>query len=155
MKTIRIVHVGRPKAGFWQEAAAHYEKLLSRFVALSEETVKDAPAALPPEARKSVEGRAILSRLGAGERLVCLDEHGRSMTSRELSAWLTRLIEDPACPVFVVGGPYGLSAEVLERASERISLSPLTLPHELARVVLLEQLYRAVAIARNLPYHND
>lgn len=155
MKTIRILHVGRPKVGFWHEAAAHYQKLLSRHLEVVEEVVKDAPGALPAEARKMAEGKAILARLGPSDRLVCLDEHGRAPTSRELSAWLTRRIEDPATTVFVIGGPFGLSEEVLARAGERLSLSALTLPHELARALLLEQLYRAVAIAKNLPYHND
>ena len=84
-----------------------------------------------------------------------LDERGRTLTSQELAEWLAARQQDATRDVrLVVGGPYGLSQAVRARCSESIRLSSMTLPHELARVVLLEQLYRAWTILRREPYHH-
>ena len=77
------------------------------------------------------------------------------MASREFASWLERLIEDPGRqPVFVLGGPHGLSPDILSRADAVLAFGPGTLPHELARIVLLEQLYRALTILAGHPYHH-
>jgi 23S rRNA (pseudouridine1915-N3)-methyltransferase len=99
------------------------------------------------------EARLLGERLGATERgsSIALDRRGRMLDSEELA----RRLERWAVPVatFIIGGPLGLHATVLERADSVWSLSPLTLPHELARVVVVEQLYRALTLQRGLPYH--
>ena len=101
------------------------------------------------------EGEALLARVQPTDRVVAMDVTGRTRSSEELSAHLERLtVGGTRRMAFAVGGPYGLSEAVLARADERLSLSPMTFPHELARTILLEQLYRALAIARNLPYHH-
>ena len=87
--------------------------------------------------------------------LICLDEKGKEMTSVELSKHLLHWTEDPnLTPCFVTGGPFGLSEEVRKAARVKLSLSKMTLPHELARTMLLEQLYRAASILKGSPYHH-
>ena len=108
-----------------------------------------------PVRRKTEEAKALLGRLGPRDFLVVLDEHGRSLASRELAGKLRTMIEDPGrAPCFVIGGAFGLDASVLARADWTLALGPGTLPHELARVVLYEQLYRAAAINAGAPYHH-
>jgi 23S rRNA (pseudouridine1915-N3)-methyltransferase len=88
--------------------------------------------------------------------VVILDEHGDRLTSRQLADFVRKWTDAPnQRPVFVIGGPFGLSDEVKAAARARIRLSDMTLPHELARLVLLEQLYRAATILKNMPYHHD
>lgn len=103
--------------------------------------------------RKAEEAR-LLARLPPRGEVVCLSREGRALGSRDLARFLEeralRSVEDVT---FVIGGAYGLSGKVLERSALVLSLSAMTLPHELARVLLLEQLYRAGTLARNEPYH--
>ena len=155
MKKIRIITIGKIKTSWVNEALAHYRKLVGRFCKLEEVFLKDSPAKLPPEERKKKEGEAILSKIGPRDFLICMDETGAAWTSREFSKKMTRWTDSPDTPCFVIGGPYGLSDEVLKKARQVLSLGPMTLPHELAKVVLYEQLYRAAAIRNGLPYHND
>lgn len=155
MSAIRFLWVGRLKEPFAAQACEHYMKKLGRFHKFEETVVKDAPGKLPPAEKSANEGRAILERLGPKDLAVCLDEHGREPTSVELAALLTRWIEAPGVrPCFIIGGPFGLSDEVKAAAAHTLCLSRMTLPHELARILLLEQLYRAASINRGLPYHH-
>jgi 23S rRNA (pseudouridine1915-N3)-methyltransferase len=117
--------------------------------------VRDAPAGLAPAEAMAVEGRRILDKAGPADFLVVLDEGGEALRSVDLAQRLRAWTEAPATvPCFVVGGAHGLGAEVLAAARVRLALGPMTLPHELARVLLLEQLYRAASILRQLPYHH-
>lgn len=150
-----MLWVGRLKKPYWKAAAEHYLASLGRLHGLEEVLLKDAPGTLAPAEAVAWEGKRILEKLGPGDRLVVLDERGRQATSVQLAELLRSWLEDPArTACLVVGGAHGLSPEVLARADLSLSLGPLTLPHELARVVLLEQLYRAAAILRGLPYHH-
>ena len=101
----------------------------------------------------AAEGDQILSKLGAKEQVVLLDERGRQLTSKSLAARLSDWQSDARDLCFVIGGPDGLSPEVLAEASMKLSLSDLTFPHTLAKVMLVEQLYRAWTILKNHPYH--
>ncbi len=153
---IRFIWVGKLKEQFSIKAAEHYWKKLDRFHSLEETMLKDAPGKLPPTDKSLREGRAILEKVTPLDMAVVLDEKGRELTSRQLAAKLRFWTEDPnRRPCFIVGGPFGLSDEVRDRAHFSLSLSRLTLPHELARVMLLEQLYRAASINKGLPYHHD
>lgn len=159
MQAIKCIFVGRLKERFFQNAAAFYEKRLGQYVKLDVREVKDGAGKLPPEQRSKQEGERIRSSLenkGARDYLICLDEKGEQYDSRGFAAMLSPLLEDGnrrAC--FVIGGPFGLAPEVRKAADRTVCLGRMTMPHELARVVLLEQLYRAVSIIRNSPYHND
>ena len=102
------------------------------------------------------EGAALLARLKPGDYLLALDQRGESLSSAGLAARIGRLRESGLKTVnLVVGGPWGLDQSLLKRADWILSLGPLTLPHELARLVALEQIYRAYAILNNLPYHKE
>ncbi len=98
------------------------------------------------------EARAILADLSAGGRVIALDRSGRQVSSRQLAAKIERWATPRA--TLIVGGPFGLGTAVLERADERWSLSALTFPHEMVRVIVAEQIYRALTIARRVPYHH-
>jgi 23S rRNA (pseudouridine1915-N3)-methyltransferase len=117
--------------------------------------VKDADAGLPEPDRGRLEGQRLLQAVRTDDYLICLDERGTSMPSRAFAAFLDEISAHAArTPCFVLGGPFGLAEAVRSRAGYILSLGPMTLPHELARVVLLEQLYRAEAILRKTPYHH-
>ncbi|MBG0775569.1 MAG: 23S rRNA (pseudouridine(1915)-N(3))-methyltransferase RlmH [Desulfovibrionaceae bacterium] len=155
MQKLKLVWVGKAKAAHWRAAEDHYAKLLSRWFKLERVEVKDAPGKLTTLERNAAEGARLLGAVGATDVAVALDAAGRSMTSERLAALLRSLSGDGnRVPCFVVGGAFGLSPEVLARADHTLSLSAMTFPHELARVVLLEQLYRAAAILRDTGYHH-
>jgi len=154
MKPVRLLVVGAAKAPFFRDAAAHYLAALRRYLPAEEIVVRDGKAS-DAGRRKAEEGKTLLSKITPRDYLVVLDEGGGSLASRTLSARLRAMVEDPGrAPCFVVGGAFGLAPEVLARADMTLALGPGTLPHELARVVLYEQLYRAAAINAGAPYHH-
>ena len=153
-----LVCMGRLKEKYWRDAAAEYEKRLSRFGKWETIELPDLPepANSSPaieEQIKKKEGEAILARIRDGDIVVCLCIDGRQMDSVQLSAKLTELIDTGRRVVFVIGGSLGLSPEVVRRAQLKLSFSPMTFPHQLARVMLLEQTYRAMKIAAGERYH--
>lgn len=106
--------------------------------------------------QKELEGRKFLAEISAGDFVMLLDERGREYTSRQFSEFICRKsVELPKSLVFVIGGPYGFSQEVYDRADALISLSKMTFPHELVRLFFVEQLYRAGTISKGEPYHHD
>ncbi len=117
--------------------------------------LKDGDASLPVPERNAVEGRRILDALSPQDLVVVMDERGKSFTSPQFAQFLQKISDNAATrPCFVLGGAFGLIPEVRAAAKHVICLGPMTLPHELARVVLYEQLYRAEAILRGVPYHH-
>ena len=154
-KPLRLLSVGKLKVPFWKDAAAHYSQRINRWRRLECVEVRDGDPALPQAQRNELEGRRLLEALGPQDVPLVLDERGLSLTSPQLAALLRQLDQEArgrAC--FIVGGAWGLDEAVRGRACRLISLSAMTLPHELARVVLLEQLYRAECILRKVPYHH-
>ncbi len=155
MKSIVCLAVGRLKTPHWVLAAEYYATLIGRFARFDRLEVKDAPGHLALELRIDTEGKSLLAKLGVKDRLLGLDATGRSYSSEGFAAALEKWWEDPVRrPCFVLGGAFGLSGEFRERCDQLISLSSMTLPHELARVVLFEQVYRALAIQRGTGYHH-
>lgn len=155
MKDLKCIFVGKLKEPWAKSACEHYAGAVKRFQQIEQVAVKDAPGSLPEKERRKQEGERILDKIEASDFVIALDEHGRSMASKKLASKLQAWIEDPGRrPCFVVGGAFGLSKAVLERSDFTMSFGPMTLPHELARVVLLEQLYRAHSILRGSPYHH-
>jgi len=156
MSKIGFIWVGKLKEPFSKDGCAHYWKKLGRFFKLDESMVKDAPGKLPPADKNKKEGEGILAKVKPGDVLIIMDEHGERLTSRKLAKQVQKWTDAPnQRPVFVIGGPFGLSDEVKAAARVKIRLSDMTLPHELARLLLLEQLYRAGTILKNMPYHHD
>lgn len=153
-KALRLVCVGKLKLGCWKEACAMYEKRLSRFRRLQVTEVKDAVSASEKE-RSRVEGERLLEAVSTKDLVVVLDERGKDMTSLDLAAFLDKAdARGQGSVCFVIGGPFGLADEVRKRADLLLRLSAMTMPHELARVVLVEQLYRAECLRNHVPYHH-
>jgi 23S rRNA (pseudouridine1915-N3)-methyltransferase len=155
MKAIKCIFVGKLKEPWAKAARDHYFEALSRFQPVEEITIKDASGSLPEDERRNREGSRILEKTGPGDFLIALDAKGKPMPSEKLAQRLGQWLEDPGRrPCFIIGGAFGLSDEVLKKADLKLGFGPMTLPHELARVVLLEQLYRAHSILRGAPYHH-
>ena len=153
-----LICMGRLKERYWREAAAEYEKRLSRFGKWETIELPDLPepsnsSPAIEEQIKKKEGDAILSKIRDGDVVVCLCIDGRQMDSVQLSRKMTELIDTGRRVVFVIGGSLGLSEEVVRRAQVKLSFSPMTFPHQLARIMLLEQTYRAMKIAAGERYH--
>lgn len=110
---------------------------------------------IAPDRAMEEEGRRLLAAVRERDYLACLDERGTEHTSQGLSRWLDGRIRDGRDLKLAIGGPDGFAPEVLARAQERWSLSRLTLPHALVRVVLIEQIYRAVTLLDGHPYHRE
>lgn len=155
LKPLRVLAVGRLKTPFWKSAAEHYIARLARWRNLVETCVKDGPASMPPAERSALEGKQLLAAMEPADIVICLDERGKSLDSPRFADWLAELSENAGRrPCFVVGGAFGLDESVRSAARHLVAFGPQTLPHELARVVLYEQLYRAESLARGLPYHH-
>jgi len=121
-------------------------------------TIKIVPCAKKKysvEVQKSEEGRSILSFIDDSEFVAILDDKGDSFTSRQFAEWLERRQTSSRNITFVVGGAYGFSNEVYDRADSRISLSKMTFSHQIVRAIFAEQLYRAFTIIAGLPYHHE
>jgi 23S rRNA (pseudouridine1915-N3)-methyltransferase len=151
----RIIAVGTRMPSWVQEAVDDYDRRMRGADAIEwievpvarRSGTSDAPRAM------AAEGRNILALLDARDHVVALDERGRSMDSARLAQWLGERRQEGSPLAFLIGGPDGFAPEVLERAQLRWSLSPLTFPHALVRVLLAEQLYRAVTMLAGHPYH--
>jgi len=109
---------------------------------------------LPVGKNKTEEERRFLERVG-DDYVAALDEHGKSLTTVDLAKWLSQRQQDGRNLSFVIGGPDGLGPEILKKAALRWSLSALTFPHAMVRVILAEQLYRAHSVLQNHPYHRE
>ena len=107
------------------------------------------------EQQKNREGELILQRLQPADTVVLLDEHGKELRSIELAEWLQRKQNTARRLVFVIGGPYGFSAQVYARANEQLSLSKMTFSHQMVRLLFVEQIYRACTIIKGEPYHHE
>ena len=144
----RILCVGRRARDPLLEAAEDYTDRLSHYTKTDVVRIR--------ESKKDEEGKKILQRVDPSDFVVALDERGQTTTTRKLAQRLSNFQREGRKQItWVLGGPDGLSAEVSSRAQLILSLSALTLPHRLALVILLEQLYRAHTILRGEPYHRD
>ena len=156
MFAVTIIAVGKLKERFWKDACAEYAKRLSGYLDLRIIEVPDRGARGRGDVADVLEREAadILGTLPASSHVVLLDIDGRQYSSEQLSEHLDDLkLSGHGTFSFVIGGSYGVSDKVRSRADERLSFGKMTLPHNLARVVLLEQLYRCARISRGEPYH--
>jgi 23S rRNA (pseudouridine1915-N3)-methyltransferase len=149
-----VAAVGRPRDRNLAAAIEEYETRAARYWPLVVAEVREASArsTSPGETRRR-EGERLLERIPAGALLVACDERGEALTSPAFTSLLAGARDAARDVAFVVGGAYGLDDAVLRAAGRSLQLAPWTLPHELARLVLAEQLYRAGTIARGEPYH--
>lgn len=151
---VMVLAVGPPGGPGLAEPVRRYEERAGRYFDLEVAEVRAAPGGLSDEEGRRREGEALLERLPDGLESFALTRRGKGLGSEGLARHLERLATygRPGA-VFLVGGARGLDERVLATADHRLSLSPMTLPHGLARLVLAEQLYRAGTIARGEPYH--
>ncbi len=156
---IQIVCIGKLKEKYWKEALSEYGKRLGKYCSLSIEELKEE--SLPDQGSKAAEemvieeeGKRILGRLKASSFVIALDVKGQEFSSEGLAEMISDLgVKGRSDLVFIIGGSLGLSQAVLKRADLRLSFSKMTFPHQMMRVILLEQLYRSFKINRNEVYH--
>ncbi len=149
MLSITIFAVGKLKEAFWKDACAEYLKRLTPYAKV---TIREIP-----DSNKAREAKALLAALdqySSQSPLILLDVQGKETSSEGLSKKIEQYALDGTSHLaFIIGGSDGVTQDVHQRATEHLSFGPITLPHNLARIVLLEQLYRAFKIARHEPYH--
>lgn len=155
---ITLLVIGKTNTASIAAGIDDYASRVNRYIPFEIQTLPDVRASrsMTEAKQKEAEGKLILGSLKPGDRLVLLDERGGELTSREFSQMLERRAQTVSKRlVFAVGGPYGFSEEVYQKADEKLSLSKMTFPHELVRLFFVEQLYRAQTISRGEPYHHD
>lgn len=149
---ITLLAVGKLRPAY-RDAADEYARRIARHVRFREIEVREAARAPGPAAQREEEAERLRARLPAGATLVALAREGAGWTSEELARRLGGWREAARPLAFVIGGSHGLADSLIASAAFRWSLGPATLPHELARVVVLEQIYRGFTILRGEPYH--
>ena len=156
---ITIVTVGKVKEKFYRDAISEYVKRLGRYCTLEILEVADekTPDSAAPALEQQIiekEGARILSCIREDAYVIALAIQGKQRSSEQLAAHMNELtVRGKSNICFVIGGSLGLSSQVLKRADEQLSFSPMTFPHQLMRVILLEQVYRAFRIIKGEPYH--
>lgn len=150
---LRLLAIGKDRSGLYAPAVEEYAKRLARYVRFELVELPEARKHAGTPRAKEEEGSALLARLDPREHVVALDERGKEYTSVELARRVEAWQGQGRDVALLIGGSDGLSPEVLARAQEKLSLSRFTLAHRLARLVLVEQLYRAMTILRGEPYH--
>lgn len=154
---IELWAIGKTNEKYLEAGIEIFEKRLKNYLPFRLEVLPDIKLKSNDGATiKKEEGKMILSKISTDDWLVLLDENGQQFTSMELSRWMERRLGDSRRRmVFLIGGAFGFSPEVYARANESLALSKLTFSHQMVRLFCLEQLYRAMTILRNEPYHNE
>lgn len=155
---VTLLCIGKTGKKFLEEGEQEYLKRLRHYVSFQMHVIPDIKQAknLSESQIKQKEGELILEKIGASETLILLDERGKEYSSMEFSAYLQDQFNRGGKHLyFAVGGPYGFSDAVYQRANGMISLSQMTFSHQMIRLFFIEQLYRAMTILRNEPYHHQ
>lgn len=151
---ILLNSVGKPKDKHLRALAQEYTSRIGHYLPIDVRDVREGSGR--PDEVKEQEGQALLNGLQDDTIRVALDEHGDLLSSREFAGFIEKhMVRGTRYVAFLIGGAAGLDPTLMQQCHTRISLSPMTLPHEVARVILLEQIYRAMTIIRNEPYHKD
>jgi 23S rRNA (pseudouridine1915-N3)-methyltransferase len=153
---ITLIESGKTRDSFIREGVELFRKRLVRYVPFKIETLPDLKntRSMTMKEVQEKEGELLLKRLKTGDYLILLDERGQDYDSISFAEYLNGLEGKVNQIQFVIGGPYGFSRQVYERADAKLSLSKLTFSHQLVRVIFLEQLYRAFTILKGEPYHH-
>lgn len=155
---IVLLTVGKTTASHVTSGISMYLERLGHYVPTEMICLPDLKGAgsMSAEQQKVREGASIIGALQPGDRVVLLDERGELLTSRKFARSIEQvMLAGVKRLVYVVGGPYGFSQDVYDRADAKLSLSPMTFPHDLVRLLFVEQLYRAMTILRGEKYHHD
>ena len=156
---VNVLCVGKLKEKFYAEACAEFKKRISRYadmdiIEVNDEKAPEQLSAALMEQVKDAEGKRLLEKTVQGEYIIAMDLKGKELTSPELSQLMEEVMNGGKSRIsFVIGGSLGLSDEVLKRADKRISFGKPTFSHQIFRIMLLEQIYRAFKIMRGEPYH--
>lgn len=156
---IRILAIGKLKEKYWREAVAEYSKRLGAYCSIEITELKESPlranaSAADEEAVKKAEGEDILKHINKTDYVITLEIKGKPLSSEQLASRIADLALDGKSNLtFVIGGSLGLSPQVSRRADLKLSFSAMTFPHQMMRVILLEQIYRSFKINRNETYH--
>lgn len=156
--TIRLLTIGKTDSKQLEELITIYEKRLSHYVKFEFDIIPDIKNSknLSEQQQKQKEGELILKKITSSDFLIVLDENGKQFSSVEFSNLLQKRMNSGIKNlVFVIGGPYGFSNDVYLRANSKISLSKMTFSHQMVRLFVVEQIYRAFTILKNEPYHHD
>ena len=154
---ISLIVVGKTSDARLVSLIEDYRQRLAHYVPFDFVVIPDIKNAksLSEEQLKTAEGEAILSRLTPSMDVVLLDEHGREFRSIEYAEWLQKKMAAGKDLTLIIGGAYGFSKEVYQRANGKLSLSQMTFSHQMIRLMAIEQIYRAMTILRNEPYHHE
>lgn len=155
---IKLLQIGQTKQPELDSLVQNYQKRLKRFVNIEVLNIPDIKNTkkLSEDQQKVKEGELFSKHLDTSEWVVLLDEKGKSLTSRDFARFYQdKMIAGTKTLSFLIGGPYGFSKEIYDRAHQKISLSSMTFTHEMIRLLYIEQTYRAFSIIHNLPYHHD
>lgn len=148
--------VGKTNETYFNDAITEYEKRIKRYNPFEITTIPDVKNIKLAEVLKRSEGELILKQIKSDDHVILLDERGKTFTSLSFAKHIEKLLcRSDKRVVFVIGGAYGFSDDVYNRADDKISLSGMTFSHQLVRVVFTEQLYRAFTILNNQPYHHE
>lgn len=156
--TIKLLAIGKTDKAQLQHLASEYEQRLRHYIKFQMEVVPDIKNSktLSEAQQKQKEGEALLKKIGPADQLILWDEKGTSYTSVAFADYLQKKMNSGLKQlVFAIGGPYGFSEAVYQRANGKISLSRMTLSHQMVRLFVTEQIYRAFTILRNEPYHHQ
>lgn len=155
---ITLLVIGKTDEPYLETGIAKYVGRLGHYVPFEMKVIPDIKnrKTLSEAQQKKSEGELLLSQLQPGDLIVLLDENGKTFSSRGFSKWIENQM-NVGCKrmVFVIGGPYGFSQEVYEKANSKISLSEMTFSHQMVRLIFVEQLYRAFTILKGEAYHHD
>ncbi|MDL2256956.1 23S rRNA (pseudouridine(1915)-N(3))-methyltransferase RlmH [Bacteroidales bacterium OttesenSCG-928-I14] len=155
---IQLIVIGKTNQDFVHKGFEEFSGRLKHYIPFEFEVIPDIKntKALTIEQQKEREGELILKSLRPDDYVVLLDEKGKEFTSLSFSDYLEKKMHVvPKRLVFIIGGPYGFSSKVYEKAKEKIALSKMTFSHQLIRLIFIEQIYRAMTILNNEPYHHE
>lgn len=155
---IKLISIGKTEEPYLREGISVYEGRIKRYLPFEQVVLPALKNAknMPVEEQKKKEGEMILQAVAPADMMILLDENGKEHTSVEFAAMLRQQMNSGLKNlIFVIGGPYGFSADVYKRANGKLSLSKMTFSHQMVRLFFTEQLYRAMTILNNEPYHHQ
>ncbi|HAD13184.1 MAG TPA: 23S rRNA (pseudouridine(1915)-N(3))-methyltransferase RlmH [Saprospirales bacterium] len=154
---VELWAIGKTNEKYLEAGISLFEKRLKNYLPFTLLILPDVKVkSNDSDTLKKEEGKLILSKLAPDDWLVLLDEHGQQLSSMELSKWMEKRLGDSRRKmIFLIGGAFGFSPDVYTRSNESLALSKMTFSHQMVRLFCLEQLYRAMTILKNEPYHNE
>ena len=155
---IKLLAIGKTDSKDLQPVIEEYSKRLSFYVSFNFEIIPDIKNAknLSTKQQKIAEGNELLKRIEKSDTIIILDEKGKTFSSVDFSVFLQKKMNSGLKNlIFIIGGPYGFSEEIYQRANAKISLSTMTFSHQMVRLFFIEQLYRGFTILKNEPYHHS